>query len=82
MEQILKKEGRYTYQESGEGTPIVILHGLMGGLSNFSGVAEYFPKHGYKVIIPELPIYTQNLLKTNVKAFAKYVSDFITFKGY
>ncbi|MEO0058988.1 MAG: hypothetical protein RLZZ312_635 [Bacteroidota bacterium] len=76
----LKKEGRYTYFEAGEGTPIVILHGLMGGLSNFEGMMDFLPKHGYKVIAPELPIYTMNILKTNVKAFAKYVRDFITFK--
>lgn len=82
MEKELTKEGKYTYFETGEGTPIVILHGLMGGLSNFEGVAKFFPSQGYKVIIPELPIYTQNILKTNVKAFAKYVKDFITFKGF
>ena len=55
---------------------------LMGGLSNFSGVSNYFSDKGYKIVIPELPIYTQNILKTNVKAFAKYVKDFITFKGF
>lgn len=82
MEKVLKKEGRYTYFEAGEGTPIIILHGLMGGLSNFDGVASYFPEKGYKVVIPELPIYTQNILKTNVKAFAKFVKDFITYKGF
>jgi hypothetical protein len=26
----IKKEGRYSYYEAGEGTPIVILHGLNG----------------------------------------------------
>jgi len=82
MDGIIKKEGRYSYLEIGEGTPIVILHGLMGGLSNFDGVANYFSTKGYKIVIPELPIYTQNLLKTNVKAFAKYVKDFITFKKF
>ncbi len=82
MNQELKHEGKYTYYESGEGTPIVILHGLMGGLSNFEGVMNFFPNKGYKVVVPELPIYTQNILKTNVKAFAKYVKDFITFKGF
>ena len=80
MEEILNKEGKYKYLEIGEGTPIIVLHGLMGGLSNFEGVASFFPAKGYKVIIPELPIYTQNILKTNVKAFAKYVKDFITYK--
>ena len=82
MEHDLKKEGKYKYYEAGEGTPIIILHGLMGGLSNFDGVADYFPKQGYKVVIPELPIYTQSILKTNVKAFARYVRDFITYKGF
>ena len=82
MKHAIKKEGKYTYFEAGEGTPIIILHGLMGGLSNFDGVADFFPVHGYKVVIPELPIYTQSILRTNVKAFARYVKEFITFKGY
>lgn len=82
MENFLRKDKKYNYYEAGEGMPIIVLHGLMGGLSNFDGVANFFPPKGYKVVIPELPIYTQNILKTNVKAFAKYVKDFITFKGY
>lgn len=77
-----KKEGKYSYFEAGEGTPIIVLHGLMGGLSNFDGVATFFPENGYKIVIPELPLYSQNILKTNVKAFSKFVKDFITFKGY
>ena len=82
MKHDLRKEGKYTYFEAGEGTPIIILHGLMGGLSNFEEVADFFSEKGYKIVIPELPIYTQNILKTNVKAFARYVKDFITFKGF
>ncbi len=82
MIQKVKKEGKYNYIEIGEGTPIVVLHGLMGGLSNFESVATYFSEKGYKIIIPELPIYTQSILKTNVKAFARYVKDFITYKGF
>lgn len=78
----LKKEGKYSYIEAGEGTPIVVLHGLMGGLSNFDSVTDFFSTKGYKIIIPELPIYSQSLLKTNVKSFAKYLRDFIEFKGF
>jgi 2-hydroxy-6-oxonona-2,4-dienedioate hydrolase len=78
----LKKENKYSYIEVGEGTPIIILHGLMGGLSNFDGVTNFFSEKGYKVIIPQLPIYSMSLLKTNVKSFAKYLHDFINFKGY
>ncbi|UNZ00439.1 alpha/beta hydrolase [Zhouia spongiae] len=76
----IKKEGKFSYLEVGEGTPMIILHGLMGGLSNFNGVTEYFSKKGYKVLIPELPIYTMSLLKTNVKSFAKYLEQFIEYK--
>lgn len=78
----LKKEKEFRYIEVGEGTPIIVLHGLMGGLSNFDAVTTFFSEKGYKVLIPELPIYTMSLLKTNVKSFAKYLHDFITFKGF
>ena len=54
----------------------------MGGLSNFDGVASFFPEKGYKVVLPELPLYTNTILKTNVKAFAKFVKDFIEHCGY
>jgi pimeloyl-ACP methyl ester carboxylesterase len=54
----------------------------MGGLSNFDAVKDFFSLNGYKVIIPELPIYSMSLLKTNVKTFAKYLHDFIEFKGF
>ena len=79
---MLVRNKKYSYIEDGEGTPIVILHGLMGGLSNFEGVLKFFPSKGYKVVIPELPLYTQNILKTNVKAFSKYVKDFIVHKKF
>lgn len=80
MEEIIE-EGKFRYIETGEGKPIIILHGLMGGLSNFQGVTDYFPKKGYKVLVPELPIYDMPMLKTNVKNFAKFLEQFIEFKG-
>ncbi|MGB1230955.1 MAG: alpha/beta fold hydrolase [Winogradskyella sp.] len=81
MTHLLKKEKEYSYIEAGEGTPIIVLHGLMGGLSNFDAVINFFSCNGYKVIIPELPIYSMSLLKTNVKNFANYLKNFIEFKG-
>jgi 2-hydroxy-6-oxonona-2,4-dienedioate hydrolase len=81
MHNSLKVSGRYSYYEKGEGAPLVILHGLMGGLSNFDGVAAHFSTAGYKVLIPELPLYDLPLLKTNVKQFAIYLRDFITHLG-
>ncbi len=77
MKEQVITSGKFKYLEVGSGKPIVILHGLMGSLSNFQGVTDYFPKEGYKVIIPMLPIYDLPLLKTNVKQFAQYVNSFI-----
>lgn len=81
MKDDLITEGKFRYTEKGEGTPVVILHGLMGGLSNFHGVTDYFPEKGYKILIPELPIYDMPMLQTTVKNFAKYVEEFIKFKN-
>ena len=81
MEKELIKEEGFSYIEKGEGRPIIILHGLMGGLSNFQGVFEHFPLNNYKVIIPELPVDNTPILKTNVATFSKFVKEFIDFKN-
>ncbi|SNR72590.1 Pimeloyl-ACP methyl ester carboxylesterase [Maribacter sedimenticola] len=80
MENELINDGGFNYIEKGEGKPIIILHGLMGGLSNFEGVTSYFPPKGYKILIPELPLYSMPMLKTTVKNFAKYLKKFIDYK--
>jgi len=80
MSSKLITDGKYSYVEAGEGQPIIVLHGLMGALSNFDGVLNYFSENGYKVIIPELPIYKLPLLKTNVKNLSKFLKDFMAYK--
>ena len=77
----VKKEGKFSYIEQGEGTPIIVLHGLMGGLSNFEDVISFF-SNKYKVVVPELPLYTMPLLTTSVKTLAKYLHKFIKHKGF
>lgn len=81
MKYTLKKENGYSYLESGTGKPLIILHGLMGNLSNFDYVFDHFSELGYQVIMPELPLYTMPLLKTNVKNLSKFVKNFVKFKG-
>ena len=73
------EKGGYKYLTSGTGKPIIILHGLMGGLGNFEGFISYFPKIGYQIFMPELPIYTASLINTNVKYFANFINNFIKF---
>ncbi|MCH2034827.1 MAG: alpha/beta hydrolase [Tenacibaculum sp.] len=80
MTDFLKREDKFTYAEAGEGKAIIVLHGLMGALSNFDATFKHFSENGYKVLIPELPLYTLPILKTNVKNLAKFLHDFIEFK--
>jgi pimeloyl-ACP methyl ester carboxylesterase len=75
----LKEEHGFSYIEEGEGDVLLLLHGLMGGLSNFDRVIEDFSKD-YRVIIPILPIYDLPLLTTGVKSLSKYVHKFVRFK--
>jgi pimeloyl-ACP methyl ester carboxylesterase len=76
----LKTEGKFTYAEAGEGPAIVVLHGLMGTLSNFEATFNHFSKNGYTVLIPELPLYSLPLLDTNVKNLAKFLKEFLQHK--
>jgi 2-hydroxy-6-oxonona-2,4-dienedioate hydrolase len=80
MDQIVQ-EAEFRYVEAGTGQPVIILHGLMGGLSNFEGVLDYFSQKGYQVIIPELPVYTLPVLKTSVKSLSEFLLNFIQHKN-
>ena len=71
----------FEFIEQGKGKTLIVLHGLMGGLSNFSGVLNYFSDNGYRVIIPVLPLYDLPLLKTTVKEFANYLNRFMKTLG-
>lgn len=72
---------KFNYIEKGEGETIVLLHGLMGGLSNFKDVINFFSLKSYKVIIPELPIYSLPLKETTVTAFSDFLEEFIKYKN-
>ncbi len=79
MEFAIKEENGFKYIEEGEGEVLLLLHGLMGALSNWEEVIAEF-KDRYKVIIPMLPIYDLPLLSTGVKGLANYVHKFLKFK--
>ncbi|WP_312078721.1 alpha/beta hydrolase [Chryseobacterium sp.] len=72
-----KKEKKFAFVEAGEGHPLVLLHGLMGGLSNFEKMVDFFSEKGFKVYVPQLPIYDLPVLNTNLTTIAKYVINFI-----
>jgi pimeloyl-ACP methyl ester carboxylesterase len=79
MDFVLKEEDGFSYIDEGEGEVLLLLHGLMGALSNWDKVIEEF-RSEYRVIIPILPIYDLPLLTTGVKTLAKFVHKFVEFK--
>ena len=80
MRFIPKKEKKFSFIEAGEGKPLILLHGLMGGLSNFDKTVNFFAERGYKVFVPVLPVYDLPVLSTNLTTIAKFVANFIEQK--
>lgn len=72
----VKEFNKYHYIEEGAGQPLVLLHGLFGNLSNFSGVVEHF-KRTHRVIVPILPLLDMDLLHTSVGGLSKYIHKFL-----
>jgi 2-hydroxy-6-oxonona-2,4-dienedioate hydrolase len=78
----VKKEGEFSYFESeGSGTPIVLLHGLMGALSNFGDLIAHFNGKN-KVVLPILPFFDIPLRKLSVTTLMEHVAKFIEYKGF
>jgi len=81
MQYEIKQEEKFRFIEEGEGEPLLLLHGLFGALSNFSGQIEYF-RHQYKVVVPLLPLLDLDLLHTTVGGLEKFVHKFVEHKNY
>jgi pimeloyl-ACP methyl ester carboxylesterase len=79
MDFVLREDNDYSYIDVGEGEVLLLLHGLMGALSNWEKVVDEYSKN-YRVIIPMLPIYDLPLLTTGVKTLSKYVHKFVKYK--
>lgn len=75
---VIEEEG-YRYIEAGKGQTLVLLHGLMGELSNWEAAIDHF-KENYHVVVPILPIYELPILTLGVKSLSKYVHRFLKFK--
>lgn len=77
------EEGEFSYQLTGpeDKDVIVLLHGLMGALSNFGGLVDHFSKT-HHVVFPVLPIFEMPLRKLSVIGLVDFVERFIDHKGY
>ncbi len=70
----------YRYIDEGPvgGTPpLVLLHGMLGNLSNWSVTVDMFSAQGYRVLVPLLPVYELPLKETSVSGLVAYVHGFL-----
>ncbi|MBT8230153.1 MAG: alpha/beta hydrolase, partial [Bacteroidia bacterium] len=75
-------ENEFKYIETNPGKEVILLlHGLLGALSNFRFIAERF-KDDYNVVIPILPIMELPLKVLGINSLVEYVENFVDFKAY
>lgn len=79
--ELIESQG-FKYIETSPGKEVILLlHGLFGALSNFSGIIDSF-KSDYNVVVPILPIYTLDLDKAGLDGLLKFTKEFVDFKNY
>lgn len=83
MDYPVKEEGKFRYIETNpeQANTLVLLHGLFGALSNFSGIINHFGTK-YNVVVPMLPIFELPIRKVSVAGLVDYVVAFVDYKGY
>lgn len=82
MEYSLREEGKFKYIETeGEGSTLMLLHGLFGALSNFEGIINHFGKK-YKIVVPMLPIFDLPIREVGLAGLVNHVVEFVEFKDY
>ena len=73
---MIKSSGEFSFLEVGEGKPIILLHGLMGGIENFGEMVDFI-SHEYKVYGLDLKLFETPYLKCSVKNKAEYLLKFM-----
>ena len=75
---MIKKEGKYRWLEEGDsGKPVILLHGLMGGVENFGEMVDFISTN-CKVYGLDLKLFEgRSLLKVSVKSLSDYLYDFM-----
>ena len=73
---MVKSSGEFTYLEKGKGKPIILLHGLMGGVENFGDMVDFISNE-FKVYGLDLKLFETPYLKCSVKSKAEYLLKFM-----
>lgn len=80
----LRKADGYEYIDEGPRSafpPVVLLHGMLGDLDNWSDTIQSLSGSGYRVIAPVLPVYEMSLKKTSVPGLVSHLRSFLDHIG-
>lgn len=75
----IKEQGEYKFIDEGNGEVLLLLHGLMGALSNWEGVIDGF-KDKYRVIIPMMPIYDMPIKEAGLEGLTDFIENFVRWR--
>lgn len=80
----LKSKAGYQYIDEGPdaGAPtVVLLHGMLGDVFNWKETVDGLAHHGYRVLVPLLPVYDLPIKQTSVSGLVDYVRSFFDAMG-
>lgn len=75
------KEFRFIDEGPRSGMPVVLLHGMLGGVDNWTSTIETLSEAGYRAIAPLLPVYSLPLEETSVAGLTDHTSRFLEQLG-
>ena len=82
MGQNIVKENGFSYIETNPSKEtLVLLHGLLGTLSNFNGIIAQFGDT-HNIVFPMLPIFDLPLKKAGLGGLLNYIESFIEYKNF
>jgi pimeloyl-ACP methyl ester carboxylesterase len=78
--------GRFQYNDEGPTDsplpPVLLLHGMLGDLSNWVDTVRSLSENGYRVLAPIIPVYDFPISETGVPRLTKHVRDFVDAMGF
>ena len=78
----LKEENGYSYLETGGSSEVLLLlHGLLGELSNFDALIKGLSGK-YNIVFPVMPINTMPLRKASLDGLLDFIDEFVNYKGF
>lgn len=76
----IHEERGFRYIDEGprsELPPVVLLHGMLGDLGNWTETIGDLAEHQYRVLVPVLPVYGLPIKETSVYGLVKFVDEFL-----